>query len=72
MGDRVKVRGKRVRGDLGEICFTQRMVGIWNSLPEMAVDAGTLTTIKKCSDENLHRHCIHGYGASAGKWDYNG
>jgi len=44
---RVTVRSKRFRGDLRKDVFTQRVVGLWISLPQRVVKAGTLTTFKK-------------------------
>ena len=44
--------------------FTQRVVGIRNSLPERVVEAGTFTTFKKYLDELLKCHSIQGYAAS--------
>ena len=66
-GHGLKVRCWRFRGDLRENLFTQRVVGIWNSLPERVVEAGTLTTSQKHLDEQLKCHSIKGYGPSAGK-----
>ena len=49
------MRGRRFREDLREKIFTQRVVGIGNSLPERVVEVGTLN-IKKHLDKYLKCH----------------
>lgn len=44
-GRRFTTKGKRFKRDLHVKVFsTQRVVGIWNELPEVVVEAGTKTT----------------------------
>ena len=42
--------------------FTQRMVGVWNSLPEFVVEAETLNSFKKHLDLHLKCYKLQGYG----------
>jgi len=67
-GRSLEARGRRIREDLKEGLFTQRVVGIWNALPGRVVEAGNLTTFKKYLDEDLKCQNIQGYGLRAGKW----
>lgn len=39
-----KVREEMFKRDQRNNLFTQRLVGIWNTLPEGVVEAGTITT----------------------------
>jgi len=65
-GQRFKVRGRRFRRDVRMNLFTQRVVGVWNSLSERVVETETLIIFKKYLDV---RWRCQGYGPSAGKWD---
>ena len=51
LGDRklegIGLRGERINGNLRSNLFTQRVVYMWNELPEEVVEAGTLTTFKR-------------------------
>eukprot|EP00061_Rhincodon_typus_P004333 g22323.t1 len=45
-----KVRRERYKRDLRGNFFMQRVVRVWNGLPEEAVEAGTMTTFKRHFD----------------------
>ena len=46
--------------------FTQRVVNVWNSLPQKVVEAKTLCDFKKKLDIALGAKGIKGYGAKGG------
>jgi len=48
--------------------FSQRVVGLWNSLSQRAVEAGTLSVFKTEIDKFLISRGIKGYGEITGKW----
>ena len=59
-GHRFKVRGERFKRDLRGNFFTQRVVHIWNELPEKVVEAGSIATFRKHLDKLGRRACFHG------------
>ena len=46
--------------------FTQRVVSLWNLLPQEVVDAKTLSVFKRWLDIALGANGIKGYGEKAG------
>ena len=46
--------------------FTQRVVNLWNSLPQKAVEANSLDVFKRELDLALRANGIKGYGEKAG------
>lgn len=52
-GHRCKARGKGLIGNWGGT-FSRRVMGIWNELPEVPVEAGTITKFEK------HLFQVHG------------
>ena len=65
MGHSLRIRGKPFRTEVRRNFFTQRMMNVWNSLPQNAVEAKTLWNFKKKFDIALGAKGIKGYG---GKW----
>jgi len=63
------VRGDRYRRVLGDNFFTQRVVSVWNELPEAVVEVGTILSFKKHLDSYMGKMGVEGYGPSAGNWD---
>jgi len=61
------VRGARFQGDVQGKCFTQRLVGAWNSLPREVVEADTIVTFKGHLDKYMNRMGIEGYGPRKGR-----
>jgi len=49
--------------------LTQRVVSVWNVLPEAIVEEGTILSFKKHLDSYMGKMGIEGYGPSAGNWD---
>ena len=49
--------------------FTQRMVGVWNSLSGRVVEVGNLTTFKKHMDEHLNVLTVQTPSAKCWKMD---
>ena len=71
-GHRFKVRGERFKRDLRGNFFTQKMVHIWNELPEKVVEAGSIATFIKHFDKYMDGKGLEGYGPNAGNWDQLG
>ena len=44
-------------------------MSVWNELPEVVVEAGTILSFKKHLDSYMGKMGIEGYGQSAGNWD---
>ena len=52
-GHSLRKRGKPLRTEVRRNFFTQRMVNVWNSLPQKVVEAKTLSDFKKKLDITL-------------------
>ena len=65
-GHRFMVRGERYKSVQRGNFFTQRVVSVWNKLPEVVVEAGTLLSFKKRLDSYMGKMGIVGYGPN---WD---
>lgn len=70
---RFKVNGERFYRNLRGNIFTQRVVGVWNVLPEEVIEAGTNATFKKQLDKFIDneqdRANVEGFALNADKWD---
>lgn len=53
------MREKKIKVDVRGKIFTQRVMNIWNELPENVVEAGANTTFKSCL-VYFHRKGIEG------------
>ena len=67
-GHSLRIKGTHFRTEMRRNFFSQRVVGLWNSLPQRAVEAGTLSVFKTEIDKFLISRGIKGYGERAGKW----
>ena len=65
-GHRFNVRGERYKRVQRGNFFTHRMVSVWNELPEVVVETGTILSFKKHSDSYMGKIGIEGYGPNAG------
>lgn len=63
------MRGERSNRNLRCNFFTQRVVSIWNKLPDEVVEADTIKTIKGHLGRYMDRKCLEEYGPNARKWD---
>ncbi len=52
-GHNLKIRGCHYKTEMGRNFLTQRVVGLWNLLPQRAVEAATLNTFKTEIDSFL-------------------
>ena len=68
-GHRFKVRGERYKRVQRGNSFIQRVVSVWNKLPEVVVEAGTILSFKKRLDSYMGTMGIEGYGPNVGNWD---
>ena len=59
-GPRFKVRGERYKSVQGGNFFTQRVVSVWNELPEVVVEVGTILSFKKHLDSYMRKMGIEG------------
>ena len=48
--------------------FSQRVVNLWNSLPQKDVEARSLIVFKTEIDRFLINKGVRGYGEKAGEW----
>ena len=65
-GHRFKVRGERYKSVQRGSFFTQSVVSVWNKLPEVVVEAGTILSFKKHLDSYMGKMGIEGSGPNAG------
>ena len=65
-GHSLKIRGKSYRTEMRTFFFTQRVVNLWNSLPQKVVEASSLAIFKRELDVALVAKGIRGYGEKAG------
>ncbi len=65
-GHSLKIRGRPFRTEMRRNFFTQRVVAVWNYLPQRAVEAQSLDSFKKELDRALKDCGIKGYGDKAG------
>ena len=65
-GHSLRIRGKPFRTEVRKNFFTQRVVNVWNSLPQNVVEAKTLSDFKKKLDIALGAKGIKGYGGKGG------
>ena len=65
-GHSLRIRGKPFRTETRKHFFSQRVVSLWNSLPQRAVEAGSLDTFKRELDRALKDSGVRGYGEKAG------
>ena len=65
-GHSLRIRGKVCRTEVRQNVFTQRVVNVWNSLPQSLVQAKTLSDFKKKLDIALGDKGIKGYGGKGG------
>ena len=63
------MRGEKFKGNITGGFFTQRVVGVWNELPDEVVYAGSFLTFKNKLDRYMDEKCLEGYGPCAGQWD---
>jgi len=67
-GHRLEIRGSQFKTELRRNLFSQRVVNLWNSLPNEAVEATSLNVFKTQIDTFLNKKGIMGYGERTGKW----
>lgn len=67
-GHRWKVRSKRSTGDMRKNYFTQKVVKVWNTMPERVGEKSTLTILNKDLVKHLNCKGMIGYISSDDKW----
>ena len=63
------MRGEKCKSVQRGNFFTQRVVNVWNKLPEVVAEAGTILSFKKHLDSCMGTMGIEGYEPNAGNWD---
>ena len=61
-GHSLRIRGRSFKTEMRRNFFTQRVVNLWNSLPQRAVDAESLSIFKAEIARFLDSRGIEGYG----------
>ena len=67
-GHSLRIRASKCKAELRRNYFSQRVVNLWNLLPQSAEDAGTESKFKEELDRFLIGSGLKGYGEKAGKW----
>ena len=65
-GHSLRIQGRSFRMEMRGHFFTQRVVSLWNSLPQKVIDAKTLNAFKRWLDIALGVNGIKGYEGKAG------
>ena len=65
-GHSLRIRGKPFRTEVRRNFFTQRVVNMWDSLPQNVVEAKTFSDFKKKLEIALGAQGIKGYGRKGG------
>ena len=65
-GHSFRVKGFRTK--MRRNFFSQRVVNLWNSLPQKAVEAKSLSVFKTEIDKFLFGKAIKGYREKVGEW----
>ena len=67
-GQRFKVRGERYKRVQRGNFFTQKVMRVCNELPEIVVEAGSISSFKKRSESYMGKMVMERYGPNAGNW----
>ena len=63
-----EIKGRPFRKEMRRNLFIQRVVNLWNSLPQKAVEAKSVDIFKAGIDRLLISMGVRGYGEKAGEW----
>lgn len=64
------MRGAQFKRDVwGNFCFTQKVVGVWNMLPLVMVEADTIVAFRRFFDRHMNMQEIERSGLCAGRGD---
>ena len=67
-GHNLRLKGQSFKTEMRRNFFSQRVVNLWNSLPQKAVETRSLSVFKTEIDMFLINKGIRGYGEKAGEW----
>ena len=67
-GHNLRLKGRSFKTEIRRNFFSQRVVNLWNSLPQKAVEARSLTVFQTEIDRFLINKEIWGCGKKAGEW----
>ena len=67
-GHNLRLKGRSFKTEMRRNFFSQRMVNLWNSLPQRAVEVRSLGVFKTEIDKFLINKGIRGYGEKTGEW----
>ena len=65
-GHSLRIKGRSFKTEVRKNVSTQRVVSLWNSLPQRAVEAKSLDGFKREFDRALGASGVKGYGEKAG------
>jgi len=63
-GHNVRLKGRSFKTEMRRNFFSQRVLNLWNSLPQRAVEAESLSVFKMEIDRFLINKGIRGYGGN--------
>ena len=61
-------KGRSFKTEMRRNFLSQRVMNLWNSLPQKTVEAGSMSVFKTEIDRFLINEGIKGYGEKAGEW----
>ena len=67
-GHNLRVKGRSFKTEMRRNFFSLRVVNLWKSLPQRAVEAGSLSVFKTKIDRFLINKGMKGYREKAGEW----
>ena len=67
-GHNLRPKGRPFKTEIRRNFSSQRVVNLWNSLPQKAVEARSLNVFKTEIDRFLINKGIRDYGEKAGEW----
>jgi len=68
-GHNLRLKGRSFKTEMRWNFFSQRLVNLWNPLPQSAVEAKSLSVCKTEIDRFLINKGIRDYGEKVGKWE---
>jgi len=68
-GHKLRLKGRSFKTEMRRNFSSQRMVNVWNSLPQKTVEARSFTVFNTKIDRFLINKGIRGYAENTGEWN---